>query len=63
VTGDTIIYTTALGTRAYAVTVAREIAETDWSYLGRTEDDRITLITCISGKPHSRLVVQAVAAA
>jgi len=61
--GDIITYRTALGTRTYAVQTIAEIAETDWSYLGRTEDDRITLITCISGKPTSRLVVQALAAA
>jgi LPXTG-site transpeptidase (sortase) family protein len=60
--GDTINYQTALGSRSYSVETVAEIAETDWSYLGRTEDDRITLITCISGKPRSRLVVQAIAA-
>jgi LPXTG-site transpeptidase (sortase) family protein len=59
---DTISYQTALGSRSYTVETVAEIAETDWSYLGRTEDDRITLITCISGKPRSRLVVQAIAA-
>jgi LPXTG-site transpeptidase (sortase) family protein len=58
--GDIITYQTALGTKTYAVKIVAEIAETDWSYLGRTEDNRITLITCISGKPRSRLVVQAV---
>ncbi len=60
--GDIISYKTALGVRTYAVEIVAEIAETDWSYLGRTGDNRITLITCISGKPRSRLVVQAVAA-
>jgi len=59
--GDSISYKTALGSRTYTVETVTEIAETDWSYLGRTEDDRVTLITCISGKPHSRLVVQGVA--
>lgn len=59
--GDSISYKTALGSRTYTVETVAEIAETDWSYLGRTEDDRITLITCISGKPTMRLVVQAVA--
>jgi LPXTG-site transpeptidase (sortase) family protein len=59
--GDTVIYQTALGVRQYAVETVAEIAETDWSYLGRTEDDRITMITCISGKPAFRLVVQCVA--
>ncbi|MDL2232334.1 class D sortase [Ruminococcaceae bacterium OttesenSCG-928-L11] len=59
--GDTITYKTALGSRNYTVVTVAEIAASDWSYLGRTEDDRITLITCISGKPNSRLVVQATA--
>ncbi len=60
--GDTIGYTTALGSRSYAVQTVAEITETDWSYLNRTEDNRVTLITCISGRPRSRLVVQAIAA-
>ena len=59
--GDAITYKTALGSRIYSVETVAEIAETDWSYLGRTVDDRITLVTCISGKPRMRLVVQAVA--
>ncbi len=61
--GDIISYATALGSRTYAVETVAEISETDWSYLGRTEDNRVTLITCISGRPRSRLVVQAVATA
>jgi len=59
--GDSISYKTALGSRTYTVETVTEIAEIDWNYLGRTEDDRVTLITCISGKPTMRLVVQAVA--
>ena len=58
--GDVVKYKTALGEREYIVETVTEIEETDWSYLGRTEDNRITMITCISGKPQSRLVVQAV---
>ena len=42
------------------VTEIKEIDETDWSMLGRTEDNRITMTTCIDGKPSKRLVVQAV---
>lgn len=59
--GDSISYQTSLGSRTYTVETVAAIAETDWSYLGRTEDDRITLITCISGRPTMRLVVQATA--
>jgi LPXTG-site transpeptidase (sortase) family protein len=58
--GDVVSYKTALGERAYTVSAVREIAADDWSWLGRTEDNRITMITCISGKPDSRLMVQAV---
>lgn len=58
--GDEITYTTALGTRQYVVDVVQEIAETDWSMLGRREDNRITMTTCIDGKPDKRLCVQAV---
>ena len=58
--GDVVTYQTALGTRTYEVTEIKEIDETDWSMLGRTEDNRITMTTCIDGKPSKRLVVQAV---
>lgn len=58
--GDEITYETALGTRAYQVQTVKEIAEDDWSYLGRTTENKITLITCISNKPNKRLVVQAI---
>ena len=58
--GDVVTYQTALGIRIYEVTEIKEIDETDWSMLGRTEDNRITMTTCIDGKPSKRLVVQAV---
>lgn len=58
--GDKLTYTTAMGERGYKVTEIREIAGDDWSYLSRTEDNRITMITCITGKPKMRLMVQAV---
>ena len=58
--GDIVTYRTALGTRTYEVAEIKEIDETDWSMLGRTEDNRLTMTTCIDGKPSKRLVVQAV---
>ena len=58
--GDVVTYQTALGTRTYEVSEIKEIEETDWSMLGRTEDNRITMTTCIDEKPSKRLVVQAV---
>ena len=36
------------------------INEEDWSYLGATEDNRITLITCVTGQKDKRLCVQAI---
>ena len=56
--GDIIAYETALGTRYYQVSAIVEIADDDWSYLDRTDDNRITLITCIVGEDDKRLVVQ-----
>jgi len=56
--GAVITYTTALGTREYVVDSIAEISEWDWSMLDRTEDNRITLITCITGKPAYRLAIQ-----
>lgn len=58
--GDTITYETELGTRSYTVTEIVTIGETDWSRLERTEDNRITLTTCIGGQPAKRLCVQGV---
>ena len=58
--GDTITYTTTAGTRTYAVTTVAKIANDDWSYLGVTSDNRITLITCVAGDTSQRWVVQAV---
>ena len=58
--GDTITYTTVYGTRTYAVTMVKIIANNDWSYLQGTADNRITLTTCLENHPESRVMVQAV---
>ena len=58
--GDVIAYETTLGIRYYTVDTIETISDDDWSYLGRTEDNRITLITCEVGHDDKRLVVQAV---
>lgn len=57
--GDLITYTTELGSRTYTVTDIWTISDEDWSHLERTEDNRLTLITCVSD-PSKRLCVQAV---
>lgn len=57
--GDLIRYESFLGTKTYEVISKTEIEETDWSLLENTEDNYITLITCIKNKPDKRLCVQA----
>ena len=57
--GDKITYTTRLGTRIYEVFYVGQIKETDFSRLGRTSENMITLITCVRNVPEMRWCVQA----
>ena len=57
--GDEIIYTTKLGTKKYAVTSVRKINAADFSFLRETQDNRLTLITCVKNEPNFRWCVQA----
>ena len=57
--GAEIYYQTNYGTRRYIVKVIKIIEETDWSMLESTEDNRLTLITCVKGQSSKRLCVQA----
>jgi len=45
--GDEIAYTTKYGVRYYEVVAKEKISDTDYSWLGWTNDNRITLITCV----------------
>lgn len=56
---DEIQYITEKGTMKYKVSEITEIEDTDWSKLSKTEDNRITLITCVRNSPSKRLCVQA----
>ena len=58
--GDEMTYTTKLGTRTYVVKSITKIADTDWSKLQYTSDNRLTLITCVENIGSQRLCVQAV---
>ncbi len=58
--GDTITYTSFLGSKEYEVNNIQEISETDWTLLNDTEENYLTLITCVKGKPSLRLAVQAI---
>ena len=59
-TGDKIIYYTEKGKKEYKVVVNEIIYQTDWSYIENTEDNRITLITCVENMYEYRRCVQAV---
>lgn len=59
-TGDEIIYKTPYGEKIYKVEISTIIEETDWSYLQETEDNRITLITCVENRPTKRRCIQAI---
>ena len=55
VPGDKITYTTPYGTRTYQVSSLTPISVTDFSTLGFSTDNRLTLITCVRNVPDQRL--------
>jgi sortase A len=57
--GDKIVYTTKLGTLTYSVYYVGQIKETDMSRLGRTDENIVTLVTCVRDVPSMRWCVQA----
>lgn len=57
--GDILIYETKFYKRQYKVDNIQVIFETDWSLLQNTEENKITMITCIKNKRNQRLCVQA----
>lgn len=57
--GDIIKYKTKFFERTYVVNNIQIIYETDWSLLQSTEENKLSLITCIAGKKEQRLCVQA----
>ena len=46
--------------KLYVVDKIEIIKNTDWSFLENTSENKITLITCVDGKPENRLCVQAI---
>ena len=58
--GDKIIYYTEYGKRVYEVVTNKIIQQTDWSYIENTEDNRITLITCVENMYEYRRCIQAI---
>ena len=58
--GDTITWTTKLGTRTYEVVSVEKVLETDTSGTAATTDNRLTLYTCVRDQRAYRWQVQAV---
>ena len=58
--GDNVAYKTALGERLYTVESVTVIAASDWTPLYYTDDNRLTMITCITGQGSKRLCVTAI---
>ena len=58
--GDTITFTTKLGTRAYAVTGVAKVSVNDVSGLEPSSANMVTLYTCVNDQPAFRWCVTAV---
>lgn len=56
--GDIIFYNYQGRTIEYEVTKHVIIKDTDWSYLEETEENKITLITCVENEPEYRRCIQ-----
>lgn len=57
--GDKITYTSFLGTKEYKVNNITQISATNWSKLEKSNENILTLLTCVRKKPDQRLCVQA----
>lgn len=58
--GDEIIYTYNGIEKVYVVNLKTIIKDTNWKILENTEDNRITLITCVENKPDLRRCIQGI---
>lgn len=58
--GDEIRYVHNKFEKIYEVEKCRIIKDTDWKYLEDTEDNRLTLITCVENQPEYRRCIQAI---
>ena len=56
--GDEIIYEGEFGQKRYTVELLDVIEDTNWSYLENSEDNKITLITCVENMPNLRRCIQ-----
>ena len=57
---DEIIYIYNNFKKVYIVDKIEIIKDTDWSMLKNTDDNRITLITCVENEPNFRRCIQGI---
>lgn len=57
---DLIFYKKGNKIYCFKVETVTVIRDTDWTYLEETEDNRLTLITCVENEPDYRRCVQAI---
>lgn len=57
--GQLVYYQTKNETKTYEVTEIRKISENDIDVVKNTQENKITLITCVENEPKSRLCVVA----
>ena len=57
--GDTITLATTLGTRRYSVYSVRKVSVNDVSVLNPSDENMVTLVTCVMNQPQYRWCVQA----
>ena len=58
--GEEIIYTYGEFIKTYVVRENIKISDIDWSYLENSNENKLTLITCIENEPAYRRCVQAI---
>lgn len=58
--GDVIFYKYNGKIKQYSVSNIVIIKDTDWSYLEETEENKITLITCVENEPNYRRCIQGI---
>ena len=58
--GDLIQYYYKGNLKQYKVEIVTVIKDTDWTYLENTQDNRITLITCVEDEPEYRRCIQGI---
>lgn len=55
---DEVIYKTKMGTRKYVITEIGIVESTDWKIVENTDNNVLTMITCVKNNPKKRFYVR-----